>query len=415
MNPVNALQTRPEIAVRFRHTRRRTLALCEPLTAEDTMVEPTPRALSAKSRLGHTAWLFEAQVLREFLPGYRLFNPRFVPLFDGRPSAAAALSRPSLEEVLRYRGYVDAAIEELLERNPGPRALRQIERAVDREEQQQELLLAGVLDAFFANPLRPVYLDELDQTQLQVEPAGELRFKEFSGGLREIGFDSDGFCRENEQPSHRVWLNSCALARRLVTCGEFAAFIADGGYLRSELWLAAGWQAAQANGWRAPLYWTGTESGWSIFTLRGELSLAALESVPVSHVSFFEADAYARWAGCRLPTEIEWENAACGQKVQGNLLDAERFLPAPAEELLDEEAPLQQLFGDCWEWTASMCFPYPGFKPRGSDEFTRQMSGQMVLRGGSCWTPRAHLRATYRGFLAPETRGQCSGIRLARL
>jgi len=412
MNPVTAIQTRPEIAARFRQTRRRTLALCEPLTAEDMTMQAGPGGWSAKSRLGHTAWFLEAEVLREFLPGYRPFNPQFAALFDGIPSGAAAPSRPALDEVLRYRGYVDAAMEELLERNPGSRALRQIELAVDREEEQQELLLAGVLEAFFQNPLRPAYLDGIE---LQAVPAAELRFKEFSGGLREVGFDAEGFCRENELPSHRVWLNSCALARRLVTCGEFAAFLADGGYLRPELWLAEGWQTAQASGWRAPLYWTETGGVWSVFTLRGEIPLATLEAVPVSHVSYFEAEAYARWAGYRLATEIEWENAARGQKVAGDLLEAERFLPDAAAEVLDEEAPLQQMFGDCWEWTASACLPYPGFKPRGSDEFARRMSGQMALRGGSCLTAGARLRATYRGFLRPETRNQFCGIRLARL
>jgi ergothioneine biosynthesis protein EgtB len=245
-----------------------------------------------------------------------------------------------------------------------------------------------------------------------------LRFQEFEGGLREAGHDGQGFCYDNELPRHRVWLEPFALADRLVTCGEFAAFIADGGYRRHELWLSAGWDAVESNGWRAPLYWTEAEDGWRIFTLRGERPLARIADVPVSHVSYFEADAYARWAGLRLPTELEWEAAAAGQPVAGNLLDSGRLMPAPAADLLQSENGAKHFFGDCWEWTGSAYLGYPGFKPLAGSlgEYNGKfMSGQMVLRGGSCVTPAAHIRASYRNFFPPETRWQFSGIRLAKL
>jgi ergothioneine biosynthesis protein EgtB len=240
-------------------------------------------------------------------------------------------------------------------------------------------------------------------------------FQKFEGGLREVGHSGEDFCFDNELERHRVWLDSYQLARRLVTCGEFAEFMADGGYRRPEFWLSSGWSAVQNLGWRAPLYWASESGDWSVFTLRGEKTLKQLEATPVSHVSYFEADAYARWAGRRLPTEFEWEAAAEGREVTGNLLDSGRLLPAPVEEGIQNPGPAQ-LFGDCWEWTASAYLAYPGFRPlEGSlGEYNGKfMSGPMVLRGGSCLTPTAHIRATYRNFFSPETRWQFSGIRLA--
>ncbi len=250
-----------------------------------------------------------------------------------------------------------------------------------------------------------------------------LRFHSYPGGLCEAGHSGAAFCFDNERARHRVWLDPYRLATRLVTCAEFAAFMADGGYRRPELWLSAGWDAVKANRWRAPLYWTETDGAWSLFTLRGELPLASLENLPVSHISYFEADAYARWSGHRLPTEFEWETAAEAQAVTGNLLDSGRLLPAPAPETLhsqddaDSAESPSQLFGDCWEWTSSAYLAYPGFKPLAGflGEYNGKfMSGQMVLRGGSCATPAAHIRASYRNFFPPETRWQFSGIRLAK-
>jgi ergothioneine biosynthesis protein EgtB len=421
-----------ELARRLRATRRRSLELCEPLSAEDMMVQSSAEASPAKWHLAHTSWFFESFVLSEFLPGYRLFNRDFPWLFNSYYQSFAAFpekrlrssfSRPSLDEVLRYRGYVDAALEDLFKHSLHPEAFNRLELGVNHEEQHQELLLTDILNALFTNPLRPAYL--APETDKKGPAAGgephAMRYLAFEGGLLEAGAAGDGFCFDNELERHRVWLDPYALGSRLVSCGEYAAFIADGGYRRPELWLSAGWDAVQAHGWRAPLYWTETEGRWAIFTLRGEQPLSALRHAPVSHVSYFEADAYARWANHRLPTEVEWEAAAESVPVSGNLLDSGWLDPAPAEEVAQPrnkggaQQPTQ-LFGDCWEWTGSAYLGYPGFKPLNGSlgEYNGKfMSGQMVLRGGSCITPREHIRATYRNFFAPETRWQFSGIRLA--
>ena len=298
-----------EPGARFRTTRQRSLALCERLTAEDMMVQSIPEASPAKWHLAHTAWFFESFILREFLPGYRLFNEEFPWLFNSyyvsftaipEKRLRSSLSRPGLNEILKYREHVDEAIERLLEQGTEAEALRRIELGVNHEEQHQELLLTDILSAFFTNPLQPVYLPEEDgKLRLTLSPdAGRaVEFLEFPGGLCEVGYGGEGFCFDNELARHKVWLEPYALASRLVTCGEFAEFIADGGYRRPEMWLSAGWDAAQRGGWRAPLYWTDESGDWRVFTLRGQLELDKLEAAPVSHVSYFEADAYARWAG----------------------------------------------------------------------------------------------------------------------
>jgi ergothioneine biosynthesis protein EgtB len=439
-----------EVAERLRSTRRRTLALCGPLSPEDMMVQSCPEASPAKWHLAHTAWFFESFVLREFLPGYRLFDSDFTWLFNSYYQSFAAFpekrlrssfSRPSLDQILRFRGYVDGALEHLFSRNLHPEAHRRIELGVNHEEQHQELILTDILHAFFTNPLRPAYKPAnalADSRGGSPHPdAPALRFIPFEGGMQEVGASGEGFSFDNEQARHRVWLEPFTLASRLVTCGEFAAFIADGGYRRPELWLSAGWDAVQSRGWRAPLYWCESDGRWTVFTLLGEQPLSALKAAPVSHVSFYEADAFARWAGRRLPTEFEWETAAKDLAVEGNLLDSDRLQPASAADTDLFETPAQrqrrsqrqlfevpaepgagptQLFGDCWEWTASAYLPYPGFKPLSGSlgEYNGKfMSGQMVLRGGSCLTPQAHVRPTYRNFFPPETRWQFSGIRLA--
>jgi ergothioneine biosynthesis protein EgtB len=426
MSTASQCREQLEIATRFFSIRRRTLALCDGLTPEDMMVQSCPEASPAKWHLAHTAWFFESFVLGAFLPGYRLFNPEFPWLFNSyyqsfsafpEKRLRASFSRPGLEEVLRYRQHVDEAMERLLAAGPEPEALKRIELGMNHEEQHQELLLTDILNAFFTNPLRPAYKAGLSESEKTGgEDSGDLDFVEFEGGMHEAGHSGEGFCFDNELPRHRVWLEPFALATRLVTCGEFAGFIADGGYKRPELWLSAGWDAVKANGWQAPLYWTERDGGWSIFTLRGELPLIRLEDSPVSHMSFYEADAYARWAGQRLATEFEWEAAAEGQPTSGNLLDSGRLLPSPAIEPHQNQGGTQ-FFGDCWEWTASAYLGYPGFKPLPGSlgEYNGKfMSSQMVLRGGSCATPERHIRASYRNFFAPETRWQFSGIRLAR-
>ncbi len=393
------------------------------------MVQSMPEASPAKWHLAHTAWFFESFILREFLPDYRFFNEDFSWLFNSYYRSFAefpekrlrsSFSRPGLEEILRYRAHVDEAIERLLEGDPDQELLKRIELGANHEEQHQELLLTDILNAFYTNPLRPAYISA---HQYPFESTGRARaneFLEFAGGLMQVGHSGDGFCYDNELPRHRVWLEPYQLAGRLVTNGEYAEFVADGGYRQPELWLSAGWDAVEQNGWRAPLYWTnkagkdGNDGEWGLFTLRGEIPLAQLEAAPVSHVSYFEADAFARWAGKRLPTEFEWEIAAGGRAVEGNLMDSGRFVPSPAENLKVQGGT--QFFGDCWEWTASAYLGYPGFEPLAGSlgEYNGKfMNGQMVLRGGSCATPLAHIRSSYRNFFSPETRWQFSGIRLA--
>jgi ergothioneine biosynthesis protein EgtB len=384
------------------------------------MVQSCPEASPAKWHLAHTTWFFESFILREFLPGYRAFHEDFTWLFNSyyqsfsafpEKRLRASFSRPGLEEVLRYREHVDHAIERLLERNPVPEVLRRIVLGANHEEQHQELLLTDILHAFFSNPLRPVYLRDASWLHPAATGGGnEPEWLSFAGGLSEVGHNGEEFCFDNELARHRVWLEPYRLASRPVTCGEFAEFIADRGYEKPELWLSAGWDAVKANSWRAPLYWSQMDGSWSQFTLRGEFPLVEVKDLPVSQVSYFEADAYARWAGKRLPTEFEWEVAAATAGVEGNLLDSGNLMPLAAGE-----AP--SLFGDCWQWTASAYLAYPGFStlPGALGEYNGKfMSGQMVLRGGSCVTPAAHIRATYRNFFGPETRWQFSGLRLAR-
>jgi ergothioneine biosynthesis protein EgtB len=396
---------------RFRITRRRTLDLTAPLTPEDMMVQSCPEASPVKWHLAHTAWFFESFILREFFSGYKAFNPDFVWLFNSYYQTFAAFpekrlrssfSRPGISEILSFRAYVDEHIHRLLENNPPAEALARIELGLHHEEQHQELILTDILHAFFTNPLRPVYLPappELTQSA-QTYPA-PVRFITQPGGLQEVGHTGQSFCFDNELPRHRVWLEPYSLANRLVICAEFAQFIADGGYRRPELWLSDGWNAVQENKWRAPLYWDGNDNDasvtpeWSVFTLHGAMSFDQVANSPVSHISFYEANAYARWAGHRLPTEFEWEAAA-----------ETSTLPVQSEDDTKHR----------WEWTASAYLPYPGFSPLPGSlgEYNGKfMSGQMVLRGGSCCTPPGHTRFSYRNFFAPSTRWQFSGIRLA--
>jgi ergothioneine biosynthesis protein EgtB len=430
------------LSERFRAVRRRTQAICEPLTPEDMMVQSCPEASPAKWHLAHTAWFFESFILREFLPGYRPLHPDFVWLFNSYYQTFASFpekrlrssfSRPGLDEILRFRAHVDNAIERLLHGNPEPEVLKRIELGLNHEEQHQELLLTDILHAFFTNPLRPKYLDAPIRTG--AVPPGPLQFLRFEGGMHEAGHAGDTFCFDNERPRHRLWLEPYTLAERLITCGEYLEFMEDGGYRRPELWLSDGWNAVQNNKWSAPLYWSSGSGEWAVFTLRGEFPLAQMNNIPVSQVSYYEADAYARWAGYRLPTEFEWETAAEGRLIAGNLLDSGRLMPIPASEISENESPRPaaqgtailpeapvafrrpwQLFGDCWQWTASAYLGYPGFRPLPGSlgEYNGKfMSGQMVLRGGSCVTPSAHIRSSYRNFFAPDTRWQFSGIRLA--
>jgi len=416
--------TATELQARFAQVRRRTLELCQPLTPEDMMVQSCPEASPAKWHLAHTAWFFESFILTPLVPGYTAFHKDFHWLFNSYYATFAyfpekrlrsSFSRPGLDEVLVYRAHVDAAMTSLLGDAPSDEVQHRTQLGLAHEEQHQELLLTDILNAFFTNPLRPAYRAlSAGETLATGEPVAPVSFVDFAGGLVEIGHSGLGFAFDNELPRHKVWIEPFALASRLVTNAEFAGFIADGGYQRQELWLSAGWDTVQAKGWQAPLNWTHGERGSRIFTLRGEFGLNQLGELPVTHVSFYEADAYARWSGARLATEFEWETAAANFTPQGNLLDSGRLLPSMA---LNQNQGCTQCFGDAWEWTASAYLGYPGYKPPAGalGEYNGKfMSGQMVLRGGSCVTPPGHIRASYRNFFAPQTRWQFSSIRLAR-
>lgn len=404
------------LAGRYRDCRNQTQALAAPLTAEDQMVQSCTEASPAKWHQAHTTWFFETFVLSPHLSGYRSFDQRFRDLFNSyynalgqQPEKAlrSTFSRPSLEEVGAYRRHVDEQVAKLLASDPSSDVLDLVELGVNHEQQHQELLVTDIKHGLWSNPLRPAYQPGVPQ---EFSAAPLQRAEAYAGGLVEVGASGAEFHFDNEGPRHKVFLQPFRFASRPSTCGEYLAFMEDRGYQRPELWLSDGWKAVQMHGWSAPLYWEKRDQQWFQFTCTGMRKLE--EQEPVGHVSYYEAEAFARWAGARLPTEFEWEMVAAQSPVQGNLLENGNFHPAAAQ---GGEAPLQ-LFGDVWEWTASAYLPYPGFKAAAGalGEYNGKfMSGQMVLRGGSCVTPGSHIRATYRNFFPPETRWQFSGIRLA--
>ncbi len=405
----------------YRRTRDLSLALSAPLAPEDMAAQSMPDASPAKWHLAHTSWFFETFILADD-PDYAPFDPRFGYLFNSyydslgprqpRP-ARGLLTRPSAVEVVAYRRHVDRAMERRLARgdlSPDARAL--VVLGLAHEQQHQELLLTDILHLFAQNPLKPAYNEGLAAADAMTV-SREMAFLAFEGGVVGLGRsdDEDGFAFDNEGPRHEVLLRPYLLADRLVTNAEWLAFMADDGYRRPDLWLSEGFAFAQAEGWSAPLYWVEGEGGWETFTLAGMKPLQP--DAPVTHVSFYEADAYARWRGMRLPTEAEWEHAATGVVTEGNFLERGRLCPEPA----GASAGLRQMFGDCWEWTASPYTPYPGYRPAPGavGEYNGKfMINQMVLRGGSCVTPECHVRATYRNFFHPHQRWQFSGVRLAQ-
>ncbi len=399
--------------------RSATEGLCAPLVTEDQVVQSMPDASPTKWHLAHTSWFFETFVLRPRVARYRPFDERYGLLFNSYYHAAGArhprperglLSRPTVADVRAYRRHVDRAMQELLAGEPDEELAFLVELGVNHEEQHQELILTDIKHVLGLNPLEPAYRE---QERGPASVPAEGGWQAYEGGLVEIGHDGPGFCFDNERARHRRWLEPYLLARRPVTCGEYLEFIEDGGYRRPELWLSDGWDARVRLGWEAPLYWKRDGAGWRLFTLGGARALDPHE--PVAHVCHYEADAYARWAGARLPSEEEWESAAADAEIRGNLLESEALHPLPAGKT--RAGTPAQLFGDVWEWTASPYTPYPGFEPfRGAlGEYNGKfMSNRQVLRGGSCVTPRRHLRASYRNFFGPETRWQFSGLRLAR-
>lgn len=402
----------------FCNVRRQTESLCEPLSPEDMMVQSCPEASPAKWHLAHTTWFFETFLLSEFLPGYEPFDPDFRWLFNSYYNAVSqqpvkqlrgSFSRPSLEDILAYRASVDAAMMRLMKSDAPPEAERRVTLGLNHEQQHQELLAYDIKNAFWSNPLHPAYRDG---ALPESGASGPVSWIGHEGGLVKIGHSGEGFCFDNEQPRHKVYLKPFELASRLVTCGEYLDFMRDGGYERAELWLSDGWDTVRAQQWRAPLYWFEEDGAWRVFTLRGAMDLSALLATPVCHVSYYEADAFARWAGKRLPTEAEWEIAAEGLPAKGNLLESGALHPIAA----DPGPGLQQMFGDLWEWTASAYLGYPGYAalPGALGEYNGKfMSNQMVLRGGSAVTPASHIRGAYRNFFAPASRWQFCGVRLA--
>jgi len=419
------------LLARFRSVRQATMQFCEPLTPEDLMVQSCPEASPVKWHLAHTSWFFETFVLSEFVAAYQLFNPEFRWLFNSyykslgempEKKLRASFSRPPLDQILGYRRHVDAAIARLLERTPEDEALRRIALGLEHEQQHLELIATDIKHALFTNPLHPAYIPANTTGQeIMAPPLDWCSFSPAHPGIVDIGVTPDPasietFAFDNETPHHPVYLAPFRLASRLTTCAEYLAFIDENGYSRPELWLSEGWDTMRAEGWQAPLYWqrdSSTKSGWSVYTLHGFRPLDELSETPVCHLSFFEADAFARWSGNRLPTEFEWEFVAMQQPVTGNMLERQTLHPTVAIN----SNHIQQMFGDVWEWTQSPYTGYPGYRPLPGalGEYNGKfMSSQIVLRGGSCVTPQTHIRSTYRNFFSPGTRWQFSGVRLAR-
>lgn len=402
---------------RFGRTRALTLELARPLSAEDACVQSMPDASPAKWHLAHTTWFFETFVLEKYEPGFRAFHPQFRVLFNSyyngvgekhpRPQRGM-LTRPTLAEVLAYRQDVEARMESAFSAHGGDAGFRSlVELGLHHEQQHQELMLTDVKHLLSLNPLLPAYRARRESAAVAAAP---LRWIHFDGGLVEIGHHGDGFCFDNELPRHEQFLQPYALASRPVTNGEFAAFIEAGGYREPGLWLSEGWDWVHANALAHPLYWRSTEGSWHEFTLAGELLLDP--DAPVVHLSYFEADAYARWCDARLPTEAEWEHAAASLPVAGAFLSLDRLHPRP-----NASPGLVQMYGDVWEWTQSSYAPYPGYRTAAGaiGEYNGKfMVNQYVLRGGSCATPEDHVRPSYRNFFPATARWQFSGLRLAR-
>ncbi len=409
---------------RFETIRRDSEELAANLTAEDQSIQSMPDVSPTKWHLAHTTWFFETFILTRLMPEYRAFDPAFAYLFNSYYEAVGPrhprperglLSRPTVDVIGAYRDHVGAAMARFIERaapEPWREAASLIELGIQHEQQHQELILMDIKHVFSINPLQPAYQAPQQQSQAAAEP---LAWVEFAGGLCEIGHQGPGFAFDNEGPRHKVWLDPFRLAARPVNCGEFLEFIGADGYRRAEFWLSDGWAAVAEQGWEAPLYWRREADGWSIFTLSGRRRLNPAE--PVCHVGYYEADAFARWRGKRLPSEAEWEVAAEGLPLCGNFADRRHFHPgidlmAPSKGPM----PLRRMFGDVWEWTASPYIPYSRFRPAAGaiGEYNGKfMCNQMVLRGGAAVTPAGHVRATYRNFFPPSARWAFAGLRLA--
>ena len=403
------------LASKYQQVRRTSIEIAQPFSAEDQMLQSMPDASPMKWHLAHTTWFFETFILSADISGYKPFDPRFKHLFNSyykqlgsHPyrGSRGLMSRPSLDEVHAYRKRVDDAMAKYLER-PSSEAAALIELGLNHEQQHQELMVTDIKHALWSMPLRPEAAKNLRMSS----SAPEIEWSEFEGGIHSVGHSGDGFAFDNECPRHEVLLQPFQIASRQVTNAEYLEFMQNNGYRRPELWLSDGWDAICAHGWNAPLYWEQKDGEWLEFSFAGMSPVDP--GAPVCHVSFYEADAFARWRGARLPREEEWEVAAVkfGAARPGEFLDGTRLHPQPVS------GPGQHWFGNVWEWTASPYIAYPGFKPEVGviGEYNGKfMCNQFVLRGGSCATPANHIRATYRNFFPPHVRWQFMGIRLAK-
>lgn len=411
------------LAERFDAVRAQSERLCEPLDTEDYVVSSMADVSPTKWHLAHTSWFFETFILGPHAPEYVSPNPRYAFLFNSYYVQAGErhcramrglVTRPTVREVFQYRAHVNEAMRALLgeiNEDQNHPAYPLIVLGLHHEQQHQELLVTDIKHVFWMNPLRPVYRERAELPQ-RVLP--ESAWKSFGGGVHRIGHQDEGFSFDNELPAHREFLEDFRLASRLVTNGEYLDFINDGGYKRSELWLSPGLAMVNDGGWEAPFYWERAGDGFTEFTLAGTRAVALDE--PVCHVSYYEADAFARWAKRRLPTEAEWEVAARGVPIEGTFVERERFHPAPAGAEAIASGELTQLYGDVWQWTQSAYVGYPGFKADTGaiGEYNgKWMADQWVLRGASCATPQSHARLTYRNFFPSDARWQFMGIRLA--
>jgi ergothioneine biosynthesis protein EgtB len=404
-------------AVRYEAIRSATERLCAPLETEDYVVSSMPDVSPTKWHLAHTSWFFETFVLAPYLPAYRALDPKYAFLFNSYYVQAGErhcraqrglVTRPTVAEVYAYRAHVDEQMRSLvadIDDDPQHPASAVLELGLHHEQQHQELLVTDIKHVFWTNPMRPAYRSDACVASV---PAAQ-GYTAIDRGVQELGHRGTGFHFDNEEPAHRVYLQPAAMAHRLTTNGEYAEFIADGGYRKPELWLSRGWATVQEQHWRAPLYWELADDAWHEFTLAGSAPIDV--HAPVTHISYFEADAFARWAGQRLPTEAEWEVLARTAPLSGRFADAGLLHPHS-----DGASGLQQLFGDVWQWTQSAYVAYPGYRAsRGAlGEYNgKWMSDQWVLRGASCATPASHARATYRNFFPSDARWQFTGIRLA--
>lgn len=416
-----------DLSARFRNVRHFTKAICKPLEIEDYVVQSMPDVSPTRWHLAHTTWFFETFILKPFAEDYTsphdafeyLFNSYYNTVGEQFPRGRRGLlSRPTVREVWAYRDSIDEAMIALLERGVPEDCIPVVEIGLQHEQQHQELMLTDMKHVLSCNPLLPPYRESsphglTTQPVEQVAAPDSAKWHSFAGGICEAGFEGPGFHFDNESPRHPIMLGDYKLQDRLVTNREYLEFMEQGGYGRPEFWLSMGWASVQAHSWSAPLYWHRRDDQWHEYTMDGLQPLDL--NAPVCHVSYFEADAFARWAGHRLPTEYEWEHAVGDVPITGNLAESELFHPQPADG--QSASKLGQCFGDVWEWTSSQYTAYPGYRPPSGalGEYNGKfMCNQFVLRGGSCATSASHIRPTYRNFFPPEARWQFTGIRLAQ-